>query len=89
MTLTDKLPPGFTSWTDYATTHQHVGAKPCWQCNARKRALAEQEALERERDAMAAHLRWALKMLGRDVKGTQAEQAWEFLAALKQHEEDK
>jgi hypothetical protein len=52
-------PPVGDSWIDYATRHQHAGARPCWQCKARELALAEYEAaqervraLERERDEL-------------------------------------
>jgi hypothetical protein len=39
-------PPVGDSWIDYATRHQHAGARPCWQCNARELALAEYEAAQ-------------------------------------------
>ena len=39
--------PGFDSWVDYATRHLHTnGADGCWQCVARRKALAELEQLQ-------------------------------------------
>lgn len=45
----DEKPPVGESWVDYATRHQHVGARPCWQCKAREMALAEVEEIRRGR----------------------------------------
>lgn len=54
------------------------------KCSMREKHLQD---TEQQRDELAAHLRWALKMLGKDVIGTQAEQAWDCLDALNRAEE--
>lgn len=60
-----KTPPEGDSWVDYATRHQHVGAEPCWQCIARRKALAEVERLRGEAgvasDTIATVLGWAIE----------------------------
>ena len=49
-------PPEGDSWIDYATRHQHVGARPCWQCAARERALAEHRELTNRVDKLVSLL---------------------------------
>ena len=38
-----KPPDGANTWLDYRLKHQHVGAKPCWQCEAGDWARAERD----------------------------------------------
>lgn len=55
----EKAPEPHKTWLDYAFAHQHVGARPCWQCAAQKRAREEVAA----KDATITKLRAALEMI--------------------------
>jgi hypothetical protein len=66
MDLADmESPPDGGSWVDYATSHQHVQT-PCWQCIARKKALAELEEQKARADEAEARLADIVKWLDRE-----------------------